>query len=260
MTRIAWGHRYRSLLCSATAAIALGFALAMSPTLALAETQISGKPDAVSVKAQDASVEEILVALANAFDVQFRSSADLEKRLTGTYKGSLQQVVSRILAGYTFFVKSDETGLEITLLGSGKTIAMVGASSASKVAMRRADATTEPSPVADPVERPVPVPVPSLGGPIPTKTLAEGPRPMPSASGSAPGPVPGPALSSVPLPSPGAPGSPSGPVPGPAMSAAPVPSPLGPGVTPPVPERGASAVLPPPVPGTTPFPAPPSAR
>jgi hypothetical protein len=210
MTRIAWGHRYRSLLCSATAAIALGFALAMKPTLALAETQISGKSDAVSVKAQDASVEEILVALANAFDVQFRSSADLEKRLTGTYKGSLQQVVSRILAGYTFFVKSDETGLEITLLGSGKTIAMVGASSASKVAMRRADATTEPSPAAteqsvaaNPAERPVP----SSGGPIPTKTSAEGPRPMPSTSGSAPSPVPGPATGPGPVPLPAAPGS-----------------------------------------------------
>jgi hypothetical protein len=258
MTRIAWGHRYRSLLCSATAAIALGFALAMNPTLALAETQISGKSDAVSVKAQDASVEEILVALANAFDVQFRSSADLEKRLTGTYKGSLQQVVSRILAGYTFFVKSDETGLEITLLGLGKTIAVVGASSASKVAMRRADATTEPSPAANPVERPVPVPAPSSGGPIPTKTLAEGPRPMPSASGPAPGLVPGPALSSVPLPSPAAPGSAPGPVPGPTMSAA--PSPPAPGATPPVPERGASAGLPPPVPGATPLPAPPSPR
>jgi hypothetical protein len=194
--------------------------------------------------------------LTNAFDVQFRSSADLEKRLTGTYKGSLQQVVSRILAGYTFFVKSDETGLEITLLGLGKTIAVVGASSASKVAMRRADATTEPSPAANPVERPVPVP--SSGGPIPTKTLAEGPRPMPSASGPAPGPVPGPALSSVPLPSPAAPGSAPGPVPGPTMSAA--PSPPAPGATPPVPERGASAGLPPPVPGATPLPAPPSPR
>jgi hypothetical protein len=235
MTRIALGHRHRSLISSAAAAIAVSFVWAMDPTLALAEAQVSGKPDAVSVNAQNASVEEILVALANAFDVQFRSSADLEKRLTGTYQGSLQQVVTRVLAGYDFFVKSGEKGLEITLLGSGKTIAVVGAPSASKVAQRLADATTEPSPAAIPAEHHVPVA--STGGLIPTKMLAEGPRPMPSASGSAPGLVPGPALAPAPLPTPPAPGA-----------------------TPPVPERGASAVLPPPVPGATPFSAPPSAH
>jgi hypothetical protein len=207
MTRTAWRHRHPSLLFSATAMIALGFALAMDPMLALADAQVSGKPDAVSVKAQDASVEEILVALANGFDVQFRSSADLEKRITGTYQGSLQQVVTRVLSGYDFFVKSGEKGLEITLLGSGKTIAGVGAP--SEVA-RRADATTEPSPAAteqsvaaNPAERPVP----SSGGPIPTKTSAEGPRPMPPASGSAPSPVPGPATGPGPVPLPAAPGS-----------------------------------------------------
>ena len=37
--------------------------------------------DALSVEAQNASVEEILVALSNAFDVEFRSSADLESGL-----------------------------------------------------------------------------------------------------------------------------------------------------------------------------------
>jgi hypothetical protein len=241
MTRIAWGHRHSSLLFSATAVIALGFALPMDPTSALAEAQVTGKPDAVSVSAQNASIEEILVALANAFDVQFRSSVDLEKRLTGTYRGSLQQVVTRVLTGYDFFVKSGEKGLEITLIGSGRTIAVLGAS--SKVA-RRTDATPEQSPAANPAERPVlssgapiPTPEPSSGGPIPTKTLAEGPHPMPATSGSAPGPVPGPTLGPGPVPSPAPPGS-----------------------TPPLPERGSSAVLPPPVAGTTPFSAPPSAR
>ena len=146
----------------------------IAPSLALAETQVRGNPDAVSVEAQNASVEEILVALANTFDVQFRSSADLERRLTGNYQGSLQEVVMHVLAGFDFFVKSGEKGLEITL---------VGASS----------------------ERPAPVA--SSGGPIPTKVLTEGPHPMPSPPGSAPSPVPGPPLSSAPLPSPAAPGS-----------------------------------------------------
>ena len=60
-----------------------------------AEAQVRGNPNAVSVEAKDATVEEILLALADAFDVHFRSSANLEKRLTGTYEGTLQQVLTR---------------------------------------------------------------------------------------------------------------------------------------------------------------------
>jgi hypothetical protein len=232
LTCVAWGKRSPSF--SAWAAIVLGVGLAVAPTLALAEAQVRGNPRAVTVEANNASVEEILVALADAFNVQFRSSANLEKRLTGTYQGTLQQVVTHVLRGYNFVVKSGESGVEVTLLGPGKAFVVVGASP-SKVAETRADAAAEPSPAATPEERPAPIA--SSGGPIPIITkLAEGPRPMPSASDSAPSPVPGPARGSAPMLVPMAPGS-----------------------TPPVPVPGSSAALPPPIAVTTPA-APPSAR
>jgi hypothetical protein len=180
----------------------LGVGFAVAPALAFAEAQIRGNPNAVSVEAKDASVEEILVALTNAFDVQFRSSANLEKRLTGTYEGTLQQVVAYVLRGYNFVVKSGEKGVEITLLGTGKTIAVGGASPASTVAARRAG-------------------------------IGEGPRPMPTG---ALGPVPGPGLATAPLPAPLATDSTGpGPVPGRGLAAAPLPAPLAAGSTPPVP-------------------------
>jgi hypothetical protein len=130
---------------STSAAIVLGVGLAVVPTLALAEAQVRGTPNAVSVEAKDASVEEVLVALANVFDVHFRSAANLEKRLTGTYEGTLQQVLTRVLSGYNFIVKSGEKGVEITLLESGKVIAVGGASPAPKYAVRRV-ATPQPQP------------------------------------------------------------------------------------------------------------------
>jgi hypothetical protein len=102
------------------AAIALGIALAIAPTWARAEIQVRGTPQAVVVEVQNATVEEILVALTDTFNVQLRSAADLDKRLTGTYEGTLQQAVSHILKGYDFVVKSDQSALEITLLGAGK--------------------------------------------------------------------------------------------------------------------------------------------
>ena len=202
-----------STASSAPAAIALGLALAIAPTLALAEAQVRGRPNAVSVEAKDGSVEEILVALTKAFDVHFRSSANLEKRLTGTYEGSLQQVVAHILSGYDFIVKSGKTGLEITLLGPEKAVLVAAAPSASRTSERQAPSTAVPSHAADVAEGPVPA-AGSGGGPELTTKPAEGPFPMPSVSGS-PGPVPVPARGASPFPTPQAPGStPPSPEPG----------------------------------------------
>jgi hypothetical protein len=122
--------------------------------------------------------------------------------VTGTYQGSLQQVVMRILGGYDFFVKSGENGLEITLLGSGRATAVVGASSASKVAEKREDATAESSPAANVAERAMPV-VASAGR-SPTIKHPKGPPPVPAAP-LATSTAPGPALAVAPSPAPRAP-------------------------------------------------------
>jgi hypothetical protein len=162
------GWENRSPLFIAWATLVLGAALAVAPTLAFAGAKVRGTSDAVSVEAKDASVGEILVALTNSFDVHFRSSANLEKRLTGTYAGSLRKVVTQILGGYDFVMKSGETGLEITLLGSGKAVDAVGA----PPIRRQADSTAHPSPAAGPA------PIASPTGPSPTISVAKGPPPI----------------------------------------------------------------------------------
>jgi hypothetical protein len=116
---------------SLTTRVALGIALAIAPTRARAETQVRGTPQAAVVEAQNATVGEILAALSDTFKVQFRSAANLDKRLSGTYAGTLEQVVSHILKGYDFVVKSGPAGLEITLLGAGKPTPVFGARPAS---------------------------------------------------------------------------------------------------------------------------------
>jgi hypothetical protein len=233
-TCVAWGNRSSSFYAWAAIVLGVGLAvagLALAPTLAFAEAQVRGNPNAVSVEAKDASVEEILVALSDAFDVHFRSSANLEKRLTGTYVGTLQQVVTHVLRGFNFVMKSGDKGIEITLLGTGKTITVGGVSSAPKVAVRRTEAAAEPSPAADAAVQPVPVA--SSTGPLPVIRLAEGAPPIPlaapPASGSAPAPVPGTATADAPSPAPPAPGSKPSPVPTPGTASAAVlpPPPVG---------------------------------
>jgi hypothetical protein len=98
-------------------AIVLGIALAISPTPALAETRVSGSPEAVTIEARDGSVEEVLAALSRTFDMGYHSSIDLDKRLNGTYVGPLSRVVTRILEGYSFVLKTDNGSVIVTVVG-----------------------------------------------------------------------------------------------------------------------------------------------
>jgi hypothetical protein len=241
------------------AAIALGIALAIAPTWARAETQVHGTPQAVVVEAQNATIEEILGALTDTFKVQFKSAANLDKRLTGTYQGTLQQTVSHILKGYDFVVKSGQAGLEITLLGAGKPVAVVGARPATKAAEAAPLAGPQPTPIvmADGADHPIPMP--TSGGPTPPIKVAQGPAPVPTppAPGTtAPTPMPqvgtGPAPSPMP-PQPGAAPTPVPPLPTASSAAPPAPTAIPSAVAPPAP---ASAPVPSPS-GAAPTPTPP---
>jgi hypothetical protein len=173
---------------AAPAAIALGVALAVAPTWTYAEIQVRGTPQAVVVEAQNATVEEILVALTDQFKVQFRSAANLDKRLTGTYEGTLAKAVTRILKGYDFLMKSGPSGLEITLLGAGKPLAVAGTRAEPKSAELAAAAVPMPTTMAG---AGLPVPMATSGGPMPEIRVAQGPTPIPTpaSSGAAPFPV-----------------------------------------------------------------------
>jgi hypothetical protein len=231
------------------AAIVLGVALAIAPTWARAETQVHGTPQAVVVEAQNATIEEILVALTDTFKVQFKSAANLDKRLTGTYQGTLQQAVSHILKGYDFVVKSGQAGLEITLLGAGKPVAVVGTRPATKVAEAAPAAAPQPTATMDGANHPVPVP--TSGGPTPPIKVAQGPAPVPTppAPGSKP-PAPVPQVGSGPAP------APTPPQPGAAPTPVP-PLPTASSATPPPPSAVPSTVAPP-APTSAPAASPPA--
>jgi hypothetical protein len=228
-----------------SAAIALGIALAIAPTWARAETQVHGTPQAVVVEAQNATIEEILGALTDTFKVQFKSAANLDKRLTGTYQGTLQQAVSHILKGYDFVVRSGPAGLEITLLGAGKPVAVLGARPATKAAEAAPSAGPHPVPIAIADGADHPVPMPTSGGPTPPIKVAQGPAPVPTppAPGTtAPSPVPqigsGPAPSPMP-PQPGAAPTPVPPLPTASSAAPPSPTAIPSAVAPPAPTSSA---------------------
>jgi hypothetical protein len=89
-------------------------ALSMS---AYAEVQITGKSDAIKIEANEASVEELLIALSEAYGLQYRSSANLSRSVSGTFAGPLQQVLSRLLQGYNFAIEISASGTMVVVYG-----------------------------------------------------------------------------------------------------------------------------------------------
>jgi hypothetical protein len=138
------------------------------PAPVLAEIQVRGNPEAVTIEARDTSVEEILAALSRAFDMDYQSSIDLDKRLYGTYVGPLSRVLTRILQGYNFVVKTDNGSIAVTVVGTPN------AASA---------ATSAPPTLAAAGDPQAPAPAPQQSG---------GAAPVPQVSGSAATPAPGP--------------------------------------------------------------------
>jgi hypothetical protein len=207
------------------AAILVGGALATATTPSLAEMRVRGSPEAVRIEARDSSVAEILSALSSAFNMRYQSSANLDKRLSGTYTGPLSRVLARILDGYNFVVKTDNGTLAVTVLGPPNGGAAPAASSAVRVVPAGGDAAQARSSADDLARPPISA---SAAAPSPAREGAE-PPPFPTparpSSGAAPAPVPEPPESQAAAPAPPVLGSKASPAPEPGRPADTPPAP-----------------------------------
>lgn len=243
----------RTLLSSAATLAAL---LAIAPVAAVASTEISGSPHAVSVKAQNSSIEEILSLLGHEFNLQFHSTANLEKQLTGTYQGSLQRVLTRVLEGYNFVVKTNNGRIEVTVFGTksapGTAVAAMTPAATTPAAMTPAatkvasDGPTVEAKTQVPAGKAVEQPsTSSLGAGALGIKVADATRSNPAASSIPTSPATGPGLQLLPA---------MGPAPTPVVDGAATAANVSPSPS----SQGGGPVLDPASPGTTltPTPAP----
>jgi hypothetical protein len=219
--------RPRQCLGLGTAALAVAL---MAPATAFASAQVSGSQQAVSVDARNSSVKEVLSALSQKFKLQFQATANLDRPVSGTYQGSLQHVVARLLEGYNFVIRTNDGALEITVLGTQNGTTVAGAQSTPVVVSATAAPAQTPATFAQ-VQKPqeaqkpqnIAAPQVAAGGtpalaakkatsaapvkpsspdaaPVPVVLkVAEGPMPVPGPSTAA-GPVPKPGTASMPMP------------------------------------------------------------
>jgi hypothetical protein len=98
-------------------AMAVLLAWCLSGEHAEAEVRLSGTPDRVVLTTDDATIAEILTALRTAFDTAVTLKGATARKFTGTYIGSPSQVLSRVLKGEDYILRSASDGISIRLLG-----------------------------------------------------------------------------------------------------------------------------------------------
>lgn len=89
----------------------------LSGESAEAQVCLSGTPERVVLTTNDATLAEILTELRSVFDVEIKLQGGTARKFTGTYIGSVRQVLSRLLRGEDYVLRSTAEGIGMLLLG-----------------------------------------------------------------------------------------------------------------------------------------------
>jgi len=101
--------------------------LAVTLGEAWAKTKVEGESDTVSLTAENAPVDEVLAELSAKFGLIYTPTPGLNRTVGGTYSGTLQQVLTRILDGCDYVASYSGDKIELKILGlSGPTASPPG--------------------------------------------------------------------------------------------------------------------------------------
>jgi hypothetical protein len=90
---------------------------------ARAEIRIEGSASSVRVEARDATVADVLAALAERFALHVRGAAG-DRRISADFDGPLRRVIGRVLEGYDYVIRTSGDGLEVMVLGAASSNAV----------------------------------------------------------------------------------------------------------------------------------------
>ena len=85
---------------------------------ASAASEVEGEPNAVKLRAENASIREVLDSISAKFKVSYRLPPTLTRSMTGEYSGTLNQVLARILDGNDYVVDMSDDTVRIVVLGA----------------------------------------------------------------------------------------------------------------------------------------------
>jgi hypothetical protein len=82
-----------------------------------APLQLKGGATALRLDLRQTTITDVLSALRTAFHINYRSAIPLDEPLNGTYAGSLEYVIARVLMGYNYVLKQDSAKIDLIIFG-----------------------------------------------------------------------------------------------------------------------------------------------
>lgn len=108
-------RRLPRLLCATAVALP---ALVSSPTVARCEVSVQGTAQAVRVDARQAPLPEVLSALGTSLGVRHKSLIAVDEVIIGgSYSGTLDDVLRRLLKDVNYVIRTQQDAVEILIVG-----------------------------------------------------------------------------------------------------------------------------------------------
>ena len=116
-----WKQRQAGGLDQKSVAWLLAFVslLIVTPSFAFDEVKVAGTAEKLKLEVSNATVDNALAALRSAVDFKCSCSPPLDRRVTGVYQGNIRRVLSRLLEGYDYVIKTSASGMvEVIVLAT----------------------------------------------------------------------------------------------------------------------------------------------
>jgi hypothetical protein len=116
-----WTDRFLQLPMR-TVVVAL-FAVIFCPVAARCEVSVRGTEAALRIDAHQATLSEVLSTLGANFKVRHDTLIPLDEvTVSGTYSGTLEEVLKRVLAGLNYVIQTQEGAVEVFVVGRPETV------------------------------------------------------------------------------------------------------------------------------------------
>jgi hypothetical protein len=113
--------------------VALFCGLTLGAMPARATVSVQGDATSVQVIADQATVSEVLNAISSTLGLRYDTKANLDSLIGGTYRGSLDNVLWRILRGYNFVIKRHDAAFYLLVVGKAGNFSVTSGASSVKV-------------------------------------------------------------------------------------------------------------------------------
>jgi hypothetical protein len=111
------GRRASTVQKSVAWSLAFASLLIVTPSFASDGVMVAGTAEKLKLEVSNATVDNALATLRSAVDFKCLCSPPLDRRVTGVYQGNLRRVLSRLLEGDNYVIKTSRSGaVEVIVL------------------------------------------------------------------------------------------------------------------------------------------------